>query len=163
MAACEGPTGPHLSGAAHLLADSNGDATTRVHGRACRGSYRHWRLGYLPPILRQPCVADMTGRSAARGGKMGSAASPSRYSGRPEAGHDSKDARPPLPPLCETSLICGMRLFAARLQSTPESSRTLLILPPPGAARLFSCPLAVLALSDRLDANFSRRRELRLE
>jgi hypothetical protein len=64
MAACEGPTGPHLSGAAHLLADSNGDATTRVHGRACRGSYRHWRLGYLPPILRQPCVADMTGRSA---------------------------------------------------------------------------------------------------
>src|SRR5215203_4164315 len=63
MAACEGPTGPHLSGAAHLLADSNGDARTRVHGRACRGSYRHWRLGYLPPILRQPCVADMTGRS----------------------------------------------------------------------------------------------------
>src|SRR5215211_8696067 len=66
MAACEGPTGPHLSGAAHLLADSNGDATTRVHGRACRGSYRHWRLGYLPPILRQPCVADMTGRSGGR-------------------------------------------------------------------------------------------------
>src|SRR5829696_7017659 len=54
---------------------------------------------------------------------------PSRYGGRPGAGHDSKDARPPLPPLCERSLICSMRLFAPRLQSAPGLIRALLISP----------------------------------
>jgi hypothetical protein len=46
-----------------------------------------------------------------RGRNRGSAASPSRCSGRPETGDDSKDTRPHL---CERSLICGIRSESPR-------------------------------------------------
>jgi hypothetical protein len=59
-------------------------------------------------------------------------------SGRPGAGHDSKGAKPPL---CEISLICGMRPCPARYYNRPQSQAgPFLIPPPPGATRLFSCP-----------------------
>jgi hypothetical protein len=71
--------------------------------------------------------------------KTGSAASPSRYGGRPEAGHDSRDTRLPR---CEKPRItvCVRLLPGSTIGS---GKRWVLLNPPPGAARLFSCPRPV--------------------
>jgi hypothetical protein len=79
---------------------------------------------------------------------------PSRYGGRPGAGHDSKDARPPLPPLCERSLICSMRLFAPRLQSAPGLIRALLI-PPSWSGPAFLLPLLTRPTQKGFSTNFA--------
>ena len=81
--------------------------------------------------------------------QKGRAASPSRCSGRPGAGHDSKDARPLL---CEKSLICSMRSAPAGITIGSRVKPGAPYFPPPGAARLFSWPYP----PDRLGRGFLR-------
>jgi hypothetical protein len=80
---------------------------------------------------------------------MGSAASPSRYSGRPEAGHDSRDARLHRSEKC-TFTVCERFLAGITIGS---GKRRALLIPPSWSSPAFLLPApAVLALSDRLDA-----------
>jgi len=102
-----------VSGAARLISCS------RISVCACTRSHNTHRAP-------RPFAGGPGPIGPARGGKMGSAASPSRYSGRPEAGHDSRDARP----LCPLSVkdhpfgVCACSLPGYnRLQS--QAGRSL--------------------------------------
>src|SRR5215218_11307877 len=98
-------------------------------------------------------VVDGGGGLVDRRYKEGPPPPPPDIAADPEPGMIAK-MRGPLPPLCEKSLICSMRLFAPRLQSTPELSRTLLI-PPSWSSPAFLLPLFTQPTQKRFSTNFA--------
>jgi hypothetical protein len=96
-------------------------------------------------------VVDGPVGSVDRPHEKGRAASPSRCSGRPAAGHDSKDARPPL---CEKSLICSMCSAPAGITIDSRVKPDASYFPPSWSSPAFLLALFTQPTQKRVSTNF---------